>query len=57
MNEPTTKRAGGCFIMAAILIGFAVGMVTGNALRGVWLGLAAGIVIALGLWVADRRRG
>jgi hypothetical protein len=57
MNEPTRKRAGGCFIMAAILIGFAVGMVTGNALRGVWVGLAAGIVIALGLWVADRRRG
>ena len=56
MNQPN-KRAGGCFLMAAILIGFAVGMVTGNALRGVWLGLAAGTVIAIGLWLADRRRG
>jgi hypothetical protein len=53
--EPTNKRAGGCFLMAAILIGIAVGMVTGDALRGVWLGLAAGIVIAVGLWLADRR--
>jgi UDP-N-acetylmuramyl pentapeptide phosphotransferase/UDP-N-acetylglucosamine-1-phosphate transferase len=57
MTEPTTKRAGGCFLMAAILIGFVVGMATGNPLRGVWLGLAAGIVIAVGLWLADRRRG
>jgi UDP-N-acetylmuramyl pentapeptide phosphotransferase/UDP-N-acetylglucosamine-1-phosphate transferase len=57
MTEPTTKRAGGCFLMAAILIGFVVGIATGNPLRGVWLGLAAGIVIAVGLWLADRRRG
>ena len=55
MDRPD-QRAGGCFLMAAILIGFAVGMVTGNALRGVWIGLAAGIVIAIGLWLVDRRK-
>ena len=54
--ESQNKRAGGCFLMAAILAGFAVGMVTGNALRGVWIGLAVGIVIAVGLWLADRRK-
>ena len=53
--EPKNKRAGGCFLMAAILIGFAIGMATGNALRGVWIGLAVGAVIAVGLWLADRR--
>ena len=55
--EPTNKRAGGCVLMAAILIGFVVGIATGNPLRGVWLGLAAGIIIAIGLWLADRRKG
>jgi hypothetical protein len=54
MDRPN-KRAGGCFLMAAILIGFAVGMVMHNPLRGVWIGLAAGTVIAVGLWLADRR--
>ena len=41
MNEPTTKRAGGCFIMAAILIGFAVGMVTGFGAQSYVLALQA----------------
>ena len=54
--EPKNKRAGGCFLMAAILVGFAVGLVTGNALRGVLIGLAAGIVIAVALWLSDRRQ-
>lgn len=50
------KRAGGCFLMAAILIGFAGGLATGNALRGVWLGLGAGILIAVVVWLADRSK-
>lgn len=53
--ETKSTRAGGCFLMAAILIGFAVGLVMQNPLRGVWIGLAVGTVIAVGLWLADRR--
>ena len=50
------KRAGGCFIMAAVLLGFLGGLVTGNALRGVWIGLGAGIAVAVAVWLLDRRR-
>jgi len=40
--------------MAAILAGFAIGLVTGNAMLGVWAGLAIGIVAAVAVWLADR---
>lgn len=53
--EPRNKRAGGCFLIAAILLGFLAGIATGDAIRGVILGTAAGIVIAVGLWLVDRR--
>jgi len=52
---PQNKRAGGCFLIAPILVGFAAGLATGNAIRGVWLGLAVGILIAVALWLLDRR--
>lgn len=49
------KRAGGCFLTGALLFGFLAGLATGNAIRGAWLGLAVGIIIAVGLWIADRK--
>lgn len=52
---PTNKRGGGCFVMGAILLGFVAGLATGNAIRGVWFGLAVGVAIAVGLWLFDRR--
>jgi uncharacterized membrane protein len=55
--EPQNKRAGGCFMMAAILIGFVAGLATGNGFRGVLYGTIAGIVIATAFWLIDRRRG
>lgn len=51
-----TPRAGGFFLMAAILLGFAIGLATGDAMRGVIIGTALGIAIAVGLWLSDRRR-
>jgi hypothetical protein len=54
--EPQNKRAGGCFLVAAILVGFVVGIATHDAMRGVLIGTAAGIAIAVGLWLVDRRR-
>jgi len=50
------KRAGGFFLTAAILLGFAIGLATGDAMRGVIIGTAVGIAIAVGLWLSDRRR-
>ena len=55
--QPGNKRAGGCFLVAAILIGFAAGLFTGNAMAGVWLGLAVGVIAAVAVWLLDRRRG
>ena len=49
------KRAGGFFLMAAILVGFGIGVATGNAIRGVLLGTAAGVIMAVALWLIDRR--
>jgi hypothetical protein len=54
--EQKTTRAGGCFIMAAVLLGFLAGLITGDALRGVWIGLGAGIAVAVAVWLLDRRR-
>ncbi len=51
------KLGGGCFLVVPILIGFIAGMATGNAYRGVLIGLGIGIVLAVGIWLIDRRRG
>lgn len=55
--QPSNKRAGGFFLMAAILVGFAAGVYTGNAMAGVWSGLAVGIVAAVVTWLLDRKNG
>ena len=49
--------AGGFFLIAPILIGFFAGMATGDAMRGVLIGTAIGVALAVGLWLIDRRRG
>jgi len=48
--------AGGCFLVVPILLGFAIGIATGDAMRGVILGTAAGILAALAVWLVDARR-
>lgn len=52
-----TPRSGGFFLMAAILIGFGWGVAGGDPMKGVLLGTAIGIAIAVLIWVADRMRG
>ena len=49
--------AGGCFLVAAILIGFVAGLATRDAMRGVLIGTALGVVIAVAVWLLERRRG
>lgn len=48
--------AGGFLLIAAILIGFVAGIMTGDAMRGVLIGTAIGIVMAIAVWLIDRRR-
>ena len=51
-----TPKAGGCFLMAAILLGFVGGMSTGDTMRGVIIGTGIGIVAAIAIWLLDRSR-
>ncbi len=47
--------AGGFFLVAPILVGFFVGLATGDAMRGVVIGTGIGLVLVLGQWLIDRR--
>jgi len=51
-----TPKAGGCLLVAAILIGFVIGLATDDAMRGVIIGTGVGIAIAVAIWLADRKR-
>jgi len=55
MAQPNA-RAGGVFLMIGILGGLAWGIVSGNAMQGVLIGMAIGIGVAILLWLADRNR-
>ena len=48
--------AGGFFWMAGILIGAVWGIVSGNPMKGILIGTAAGAAIAAGIWLLDRSR-
>jgi hypothetical protein len=51
-----TTTAGGCFLTFCILGGFVAGLAIGNPMKGVLAGTAIGAVLALLLWLVDRRR-
>lgn len=51
-----TPKAGGFFIMMAILAGLGIGIARGNAMEGVLAGTIIGIAAAVLLWLIDRRR-
>lgn len=56
MQTPTTQ-AGGFLLILAIFAGFAAGVMTGQLMLGSVVGLAAGIALAVIVWLIDRRRG
>ena len=51
-----TTQAGGIFLTIGVLAGFAYGISIANPMKGVLIGTAAGAVLALLLWLVDRRR-
>jgi hypothetical protein len=55
MNARTTK-AGGCFLTFCILAGCACGIAIGNPMKGILIGTSIGVVLAVLLWLVDRRR-
>jgi hypothetical protein len=55
MGSNSTK-AGGCFLTVCILGGFAVGLAIRDPMKGVLIGTGIGTLLALGLWLIDRRK-
>ena len=53
-TNPT--RAGGCFLTISILVGFVAGLAIQNPMKGVLLGTGIGALLAVALWLIDRRR-
>jgi hypothetical protein len=49
-------NAGGCFLTICILAGFPLGLAIGNPMKGILIGTAAGIALAVITWLIDRRR-
>jgi UDP-N-acetylmuramyl pentapeptide phosphotransferase/UDP-N-acetylglucosamine-1-phosphate transferase len=56
MATKTPSAAGGAFIALAILIGAIVGGVSGQPTIGVLAGAAAGTLVAVLIWLQDRKR-
>lgn len=54
--QPKTTRAGGCFLMIAILLGFLGGLSIRDPLLGTLIGTGVGAIIAVIVWLLDLRR-
>lgn len=54
---PRPRSAGGFFLIIAILAGFGFGVAQGDVVKWTMLGTLAGIVLALLVWLLDRRAG
>ncbi len=52
-----TPMAGGFFLVAPIVAGFFWGVGSGRAMQGAIVGLGIGLLLALIIWLVDRRRG
>ena len=51
-----TTHAGGFFLVLAIIGGFAWGAMSGLPVHGAIIGTLIGILLALAVWLLDRRR-
>src|SRR3954452_9732175 len=51
-----STRAGGCFLTIFILAGFVLGLAIANPIKVVLIGTATGAVLAILIWLIDRRR-
>ena len=56
MSDQPQSRGAGIFIVLAIVIGTAIGVVNGQPSAGIVGGTAVGVAIAILFWLRDRRR-
>jgi hypothetical protein len=54
--QPSSSRAGGCFLTLFLLLGFLFGLSIRNPLKGVLIGLGIGILFAVATWLIDSRK-
>lgn len=54
--EQRPPQAAGCLLFIAILVGLVVGVSNGLTGAGLLYGALAGILLAIGYWLYDRRR-
>ena len=57
MKARRNHAAGGFFLVLAILGGFAWGAMSGLPIHGAIIGTLIGIVLAVVVWLLDRRKG
>lgn len=55
-NASRNSMAGGFLLAVSILVGAFVGIVKQQASLGLVVGLSVGIVLAIVIWLVDRRR-
>lgn len=56
MDSSSNSRGGGIFLILAIMLGAGWGIMIGNPMLGVLRGTGIGIVLAIAIWLIDRRR-
>ena len=56
-RRDTYSRAGGAILAIAIIAGAVAGTMVGQSSIGLLVGTATGIVLAVLIWLNDRRRG
>ena len=54
--DSSNSRGGGIFLILAIIIGAVWGITAGNPMLGILRGTGIGIVLAVAIWLIDRRR-
>lgn len=54
--DPKSPAGGGCLIFAGFLLGSFIGIAYGQASLGVLIGVGVGVLLAVILWLAGRRR-
>ena len=52
-----STQAGGCLLALAVLTGVGFGIASGEPTKGAVIGTGIGILLALLIWLLDRRRG
>lgn len=52
-----STQAGGCLLALAVLGGVGFGIFRGQPTKGAVIGTGIGVLIALLIWLVDRRRG